>query len=325
MDDSQLEHPTTIVLRHEGSAALLADCLDAIQRCDEVESVREVVLLDVSMGPAPSGPWTFAISPVRILDVEQLARDAGHGIVLFTRSEVHLRPKAIAAHRRAHLGPEVRIGVGRAKYYTPAMTDDRAIFFRPAIHDPLDLFCEPFPANTSIPADALRRLRLDSTFSAGFEFVDLALRAPSALVEPETVSGAVALAPVAPSAEQAARHQAAAARALDTFLHVWPDYFPPDRLRRRISLVRDLLPEYDSLRAELSGLERWQVPGLPAGGTEFVDDASRRLALIASVRALVRSTGHRLPRDLSRPVRRDSLGAVRPGRFRPGSWNFRLS
>lgn len=325
MNDNQLEHPTTIVLRHEGSPGALADCLDAIQRSDGVESVREVVVLDASTAPTPSGSWTFPISPVRTLEVDRLVRDAGGGIVLWTRSEVHLQPKAISAHRRAHERPGVRIGVGRTKFFTPAMTDDRAIFFRPVIRDPLDLFCEPFPSNTSLPVDALRRLGLDSTLSAGFEFVDLALRTPSALVDAQKVAGAVALAPVAPSAVQSARHQAAAARALGAFLHVWPDYFPAHRLRRRISQVRDLLPEYDAIRAELFELERGRAAGSPPGDSGRLAEASRRLALIASVRALLRTTGHRLARDPSRPARRGSRGAVPADRFRSGSSGFPLS
>jgi hypothetical protein len=295
MGNNESGQAVTVALRREGSSDQLAECLDAIQRCDEADAVRRVVVVDRSTEPLPAGPWSFEVSVVRAHDEERVTREAGHGIVLWTRSDLHLRPKAITAHLRAHRRPGGRIVVGRASFWTPAMTDDRAMFCRRSMVHADDLFCEPFPANTSVPADTLRRLRLDPTLTCGFEFVDLALRAPAAGVRIVRAADSVAIAPIAPPVRRAAYHQAAAARSLSPFLEKWPDWFPRTLLRERIALAREILPEYDDLLGQLEELEKWRVAGLPQGGEELLSGAARRLALIASARALAGEATNRPP------------------------------
>lgn len=290
---TQSAHRRASVVLHHDDAGDLAACLSNLGA--QANDVAEVLLLDTTStanDPAPPGlPF-----PVSRIDARSNPADAlGHleptsGILLFSRTDVRLGSGTVAAHVRSHEAASRRIVVGQVSGGGPGTPDDRALLARDVIGGFDSLLPEPYPANSSLPTAVLSAIGFDASLEAGFEFVDLAIRARAAGYESITLDAAASYQEPM-SALRSATRQRAAGRALGGFADRQPTYFPRKLLRERALASMPLLPQHGEMLEHITRLQEAVRSGMAfdAGALRQIDATTSQVATISSVLGLTRS------------------------------------
>ncbi|MFH1843931.1 MAG: sulfotransferase [bacterium] len=297
--------PVTVVLHHHDSFGSVRPSLEALAGSTRVEAIAEVIVLSAG-GEKTIRDTDLDSLPFPVSTRDCFAAESGHltreldqilgatctPYLLFSRTDVTLEPNALEAHLQGHRRVTPQIVVGQVDGTTPGTLDDRALFCRNRISRADELFGETFPANSSVSRAVLAKVgQLDPVLFAGFEFVDLALRAHECGAEITYRKTARASRRQPPAIATVLTQQRAAGRGLIDFLEKWPSYFPRERLCTRVHSSRGLMGRYDEMADKVVLAQELARAGatVPPETRRQLDVATYQLAGGASVLGLTRS------------------------------------